>query len=204
MKRIFSVFVLFLGLVFGANAQGLEAGNLSFGVRAGVGLANMGGDVKNSDNLFNFHVGVVGDYAFTNNFYLEPGLYFTRKGCSFDKVSYESFPYKTESVSRNLYYLEIPVLASYRFNINDAFGINVQAGPYAAIGLFGDTDDVKSFDDGNCKRFDAGARFAAGVQFSAFSATVGYDLGLMNIADVEEGDYKATTSLISLTLGYDF
>ncbi len=196
MKRIFSVVVLFLGLVFGANAQGLEAGNLSFGARAGVGLANMGGDVKNSDNLFNFHVGVVGDYAFTNNFYLEPGLYFTRKGCA-NAESHSS------SSNVNLYYLEVPVLASYRFNINDAFGINVQAGPYAAIGLFGECgDDVKSFDKDIYKRFDGGLRFAAGAQFSAFSATVGYDLGLTDISD--NSYVKAKTSLISFTLGYDF
>ncbi|HPH62614.1 MAG TPA: porin family protein [Paludibacteraceae bacterium] len=203
MKRILSLAVLFLGLVFSAHAE-LEEGTFKFGVRAGGGFATLTGDASGLSSVFNFHVGAVGDYAFSESFYLEPGLYFTKKGTSYDLEGY----FSSESIDVDLYYLQLPVLASYRFNFTDKFGLNLQAGPYAAFGLFGSCgedengDDVSSFDDGNYKRFDAGLRLATGAQFSAFSVSLGYDLGLMNISDAEEVDAK--TALFFVTLGYDF
>ena len=200
MKRILSLAVLFLGLVFSAHAE-LEEGTFKFGVRAGGGFATLTGDAAvGNTSIFNFHVGAVGDYAFSESFYLEPGLYFTKKGTSYD---YDLGFLGSESIDMELYYLELPVLASYRFNFTDKFGLNLQAGPYAAFGLFGESGEgVDSFDEGVFKKFDAGLRLATGAQFSAFSVSLGYDLGLMNISDAEEVDAK--TALFFVTLGYDF
>ena len=198
MKRILSLAVLFLGLVFSAHAE-LEEGTFKFGVRAGGGFATLTGDASGLSSVFNFHVGAVGDYAFSESFYLEPGLYFTKKGTSYDLEGY----FSSESIDVDLYYLELPVLASYRFNFTDKFGLNLQAGPYAAFGLFGESGEgVDSFDEGVFKKFDAGLRLATGAQFSAFSVSLGYDLGLMNVSDAEGGDAK--TALFFVTLGYDF
>jgi len=198
MKRILSLAVLFLGLVFSAHAE-LEEGTFKFGVRAGGGFATLTGDASGLSSVFNFHVGAVGDYAFSESFYLEPGLYFTKKGTSYDLEGY----FSSESIDVDLYYLQLPVLASYRFNFTDKFGLNLQAGPYAAFGLFGESGEgVDSFDEGVFKKFDAGLRLATGAQFSAFSVSLGYDLGLMNVSDAEGGDAK--TALFFVTLGYDF
>lgn len=181
-----------MAFVFSASAADLEAGSFSVGVRAGVGLTNVTGDYE-GDNTFGFHVGAVGDYFFTDGFYGEAGLLLSKKGAK-DKALDKAL---------DLWYLELPILAGYRFNVSDDLAINAQVGPYLGYGLFGDFSyEVMGHDVDVFKKFDFGAKFQAGVFVSNFSANIGYGLGLANIS--ENSDVKAHNSLIYLTLGYNF
>lgn len=112
-----------------------------------------------------FNLGVGMDYGFSENWSLQSGLLISSKG----------FKYK-EGDWKNKYrpiYLDIPILAAYKFNISDNTKFVINAGPYLAIGLGGknketDEEDIKLFDkDGyDWKRFDLGIQYGIGLELS--------------------------------------
>lgn len=84
--------------------------------------------------IANIQGGLVFDYAFVDNFFVEGGLTFQRKG---GKVVNEMLGMKT-TVTTNLYYVEVPITLNYRINLGD-FGLIPQVGPYVAFGVGGKT-----------------------------------------------------------------
>jgi len=198
MKLYISIVLLQLLLFFNATAE-MEKGTFLLGARIGVGASNLKGDVADNSSKFNFHAGIIADYAFSHHYYMETGCFLTNKGCKYDVLD------KTETI--NMFYLEFPILSSFRININNESGINLQFGPYAAIGVFGNNrtlpDEPRTFsEDGGFKRFDAGLKLAAGWQISEFSITFGYDIGCLNVSHLE--GYSVRTTLFHTTFGYDF
>lgn len=206
MKKLLVIIVCALATISGVNAQGV-----SFGVRAGLNVANAGGDFKDNKNYgedmdfkskVGFHVGVIADIELSKSFYLQPGLYFSTKGLKAeDKDNDADY---SEKLNYNLNYLELPILASYRFNISDNVKWQINAGPYFALGVGGkmkttvtdegekmeyksDAFGTEKEDDeeikGGLKRFDAGLSFGTGISISKIYIGVKYDLGLANIAD---------------------
>ncbi len=126
-----------IGVVFGVQAQ--ESG---FGVRASMNLSTInnkydGKDGSRSDNELDFknrvgfNIGLIYDYGFTENFYIQPGLYFTTRGGKIDETKME------DGQKWNLNYLQLPILASYRFTLADNIKLHINAGPYVAVGLGG-------------------------------------------------------------------
>ena len=95
-----------------------------------------------------FQLGVGMDYGFSESWSLQSGLLISSKG------------YKIEDVKVRPIYLDIPILAAYKFNISDNTKFVINAGPYLAFGLGGkakdDNFDLKLFksDEGDWKRFD--------------------------------------------------
>lgn len=208
------------GTVCMADAQE----KITFGVRAGLNVNSLStpGD-SGLKSRIGYHVGAVMDWNAAKNLYVQPGLYFTTRGA---KSSEEGMEMKI-----NMNYLQIPISVSYRFPVSQQVKIDVNAGPYIALGLggkakfsgdydyddysydydydyddddyYGGGDEMKMFgSEGLCKRFDAGLRFGAGVHIKQFSVGLCYDLGLMNIARESEGKLKNGSFQISL--GYNF
>lgn len=101
-----------------------------------------------------FTMGVGMDYGFTENWSLQSGLMITSKGFKVKEMG--------EKITVRPIYLDIPILAAYKFAISDNAKFVVNAGPYMAIGLGGkakwDDVDAKLFDDEgkDWKRFDLG------------------------------------------------
>lgn len=206
MKKLLVVIVCALATIGGVNAQ-----SVSIGVRAGLNVANAGGDFKDNkyygeDTDFKskvgFHVGVIADIELSKSFYLQPGLYFSTKGLKAEDKG-NSAEY-SEELNYNLNYLELPILASYRFNISDNVKWHINAGPYFALGVGGKlkttvTEDGEKTEyktdafgiekedaeesKGGLKRFDAGLSFGTGISISKIYIGIKYDLGLANIAD---------------------
>ena len=92
MKRLFIALTL-CALYCTANAQ---AGETTFGVKAGMTISNMTSEM-NGDAKCGVVVGVTMDYGITNDIYLLSGLEFVMKGTKEDGVkipfSYLNFPY---------------------------------------------------------------------------------------------------------------
>ena len=90
-----------------------------------------------------FTMGVGMDYGFTENWSLQSGLMITSKGFKVKEMG--------EKITVRPIYLDIPILAAYKFAISDNAKFVVNAGPYMAIGLGGkakwDDVDAKLFDD---------------------------------------------------------
>lgn len=165
--------------------------------KAGVGISNFAG----SDNTgfksgFSFKLGVGYEYAVSESFSIEPAVMINNKS------------FKVDGLSGNItrYFLEVPVLAAYKVNLNDYYQLVINAGPYVAYGLFGsdvewgNSDKTKVFEA--CKRFEAGIEAGVKVVFDRMS--VGVDFNRAFTKALKEGDAKVYSQVIGLTFGYKF
>lgn len=173
---------------------------VTFGIRGGVNLAKISesydGYSASTKNYTGFNVGVSVDIPMLQSLYLQSGLYYTVKGAKIDEVKC------------NPSYLEIPVLASYRYNFSDAVQLQINVGPYFAYGVGGkwkDTeyDDEEDFFGDDFKRFDAGLAFGGGLTFSHIYVGINYDLGLTNIMKGDD-DGSTKNRCLSINVGYNF
>lgn len=230
MKKLLIVIVCVLAAVNGVNAQ-----VVNFGVRAGMNVATAGGNFKDGikdymdfKSRVGFHVGVIADVELSEKFYLQPGLYFTTKGLKAEDKEGSYF-----DIKYNLNYLELPILASYRFNLSDNVQWQINAGPYFAVGVggkvketefdsyedkkfeyeydaFGVADEDSDEEKGGLKRFDAGLSFGTGITYNKIYFGIKYDLGLANIADKkawtdENGKgQKIRNRNFAISVGYTF
>lgn len=130
----------------------------------GMNFSNMT-KIDESKALPGFTLGVGMDYGFNENWSLQSGLMISSKGFKFKGGDWKD---KYRPI-----YLDIPILAAYKFNISDNTKFVINAGPYLAIGLGGknketDEEDIKLFDkDGyDWKRFDLGIQYGIGLELS--------------------------------------
>ena len=119
---------------------------------AGVGISNLtGSDNEGLKTAISFKLGVGYEYAVSESFSIEPAVMLHNKGFKVDGF--------TGYVAR--YFVEVPVLAAYKMDLNDNCQLVINAGPYVAYGLFG--SDIEWGDGGKTSAFDACNRFEAGV-----------------------------------------
>ena len=193
-------------------------GKTTFGVRAGVNFQNITGKDDSGDDLnyklkTGFHIGVNADIPIAPEFYVQPGLLFSTKGAKYDDAA---------DTKINLSYLEIPVNFLYKPVLGTG-NLLLGFGPYAAFAVGGkiknDNADVDiKFDNEvsltspdayrTMKRFDFGANFLAGYQFSnKLSAQLNAQLGLVKINPKftnGNNDAKAKNTGFGVSLGYSF
>lgn len=193
------------------STEKVETG-VQFGIRAGVNFANVtakDGDYSYSpDSRTAFHVGVIADIPLMQSLYIQTGLMFQSKGFKIEEGDY------FEETGSPMY-LEIPLLASYRYDFSDAAQLQINFGPYFAYGIggkckyeeksysdeedfFGDDEDQAGF-----KHFDCGLQVGAGVTFSRhYYIGFAYQFGLTNISYESDASIKNKNWMISL--GYNF
>lgn len=130
----------------------------------GMNFSNMT-KIDESKALPGFTLGVGMDYGFNENWSLQSGLMISSKGFKFKEGDWKD---KYRPI-----YLDIPILAAYKFNISDNTKFVINAGPYLAIGLGGknketDAEDIKLFDkDGyDWDRFDLGLQYGVGLELN--------------------------------------
>lgn len=235
MKKFTLCALLAVGAMCVAQAQDKA---VSLGVRAGLNVNSLSYSGNNEAEIRDlyksrtgFHVGAVVDCKVAGNFYFQPGLYFTTRGAKMEETGTEGeYKYSiTEKINMN--YLQIPISASYRFPVGKIVKIDINVGPYVAVGLGGRVKEEatiryngmsesenlsydvfgKSTDDenrGDFKRFDAGLRFGAGVHISKFNIGLIYDLGLANLAHTGDNAWNRGTKFRNgsflVSVGYNF
>lgn len=185
------------------NAQDNQ---FTFGVKAGVNMSNMNGDVNGNKVRFGYNIGVTLDYAINQDWYILSGLQYTTKGTNFDKVL---------GIKQSLHaaYLQLPIHAAYKLEVAPETKLVFHAGPYLAYGLNGkakttlkgnnndyEAGKTNTFDD--IKRFDMGLGLGAGIEFGKIGIDLGWDYGLLNI--VKEGEGTIRNGNAYLTVGYKF
>lgn len=188
---------------------------VKFGIDAGVNLSNSSFDDKSIDKSpkVGFQIGVVAEYEFAQDFFLQSGLSFTTKGSKYKSKS--TTP--KESVTFNQMYLQLPVYAAYKLEVTPVMKIVFDAGPYIAYGVGGKvkwknqviggdgiisgTQKWDTFGDNGLKRFDVGLGGGVGAEFGQIFAGLKYELGL---ADISRGSESYRNRNASLTVGYRF
>lgn len=182
---------------FGAKAQ-----QVTFAPEVGLNLFNqtqkLGNTELSPDYKVGFKAGGVVNIPVVAGFYIQPGLFYSTKGF---KYSDEVLGIKTET-STNLGYIEVPVNALYRFDLGNAGGLFVSAGPYAAFAVNGKNkttvgsietkNDIEfGSDPGETKRFDYGLNAGLGYETPwGVYVRAQYGLGLANLTNVDNGTVR--------------
>lgn len=191
---------------------------VNLGLRAGYTLSNVvasDGESESPSGKSGFLAGLNVDVAFMQSFGLNTGIFAVSKGY---KSSYKEDG-DEETVTVNPMYLEIPVLASYRFNFGETSRVEVDFGPYFAVGVGGKSkykwkyeydgesgsDSFKIFggEDG-WNRFDCGLKVGAGVTFNKIYVGLHYAFGLTNLNLYGDDDISSRNRNLSLTMGFNF
>ncbi len=215
MKKIFLMVAVMIAAISASFAQ-----DFTFGARVGMNVANIGGDIDpKMDSKISLKAGVVACFPLADNIYLEPGLLFSPKG-----AKYEYKDIKGDNIKNvyNLNYLEIPISAVYKFEVNSNFAVRGHVGPYVGVGMFGrykrevngsakekdGGDKKKAFSSEkracNYQRFDTGLNLGAGIEFSICYLGVQYGLGFMNFNSKNNKDYKMRNNVLSVDFGINF
>jgi len=214
-------------------SAGYMQAQFSFGARAGLNMSNMAGkDIKNNKMKPGFQIGVVGNYAFSDAFSIQPAILYATQGYKYDgKEIIEGSMIKAKSIM-HLNYIQIPVHAQYKIDMGD-MRLLLQAGPYFGYGLGGklkmeatidgekvdyepseEKIEMGSSDDKPYRAFDSGLGGAVGLQFGNFQACLGYQYGLVDLFNpnwlkarskaVQEAATKVTNTCLSFSLTYLF
>lgn len=209
MKNLNSVLAaaaFFLFCITTSNAQ------LTFGIKAGLNLANINYDGEDLDTkmLPSFHAGPIVEFGITENIGIGSGLIVSGKGFKIE----EEFLGETFTAKSNPIYLQVPVTLNYSNS-----GFFAAVGPYVGFGLFGnstaegggekESDALKfgSTEDDDFSALDFGGSLEVGYGFGAFRVTASYALGLANIIPkdyADEFDEKATNNVIGISAAYLF
>ncbi|KAA6311838.1 hypothetical protein EZS27_037115 [termite gut metagenome] len=196
-KNAFILKTLFAGCfcfftVFVSNAQT----EVKFGVKAGFNTSKISG----TKDLFKglngitgrssyvvskyvprFHNGVVSQIGFSEHFFLQPELLYSFQGYREEGVIDMGTYRSSVDQDYDFHYLQLPIYAGYKVNTSQYISILFGAGPYFAYAFSGSDN---TFGDGSLKRFDFGLTAMGGIQYKKLQFTIGYDLGLTDMMDV--------------------
>ncbi len=205
MKKFrFTALIVMLAVVTGVSAQ------LNLGIKGGVNMSNYYGDELTEKNVkIGFHVGLAADYEFIPGSALQTGLFFTTKGLKTEDTNWDA------EYSENLMYLQLPVHYAYKMDVTPGTRIVFHAGPYVAYGIGGkrnasignidaewDVDNIFGDAMTQYKPFDAGLGLGVGAEFGPILVDLGWDMGLVNISNADNGDIKNQNAYLSV--GYKF
>ena len=173
--------------------------------KVGMNFSNM---TKFDDTkaLPGFNLGVGMDYGFSENWSLQSGLMISSKG------------YKVKDYAKvRPIYLDIPILAAYKFNISDNTKFVINAGPYLAFGLggkckFDEGGDYKLFkgedgEDAEYSRFDLGIQYGIGLEIGDhYLVNLTGQNGFISPFDYPDGydGDKPKNMTFSISVGYRF
>jgi len=219
MKRLtVTLFAIVLLLTFSSmvSAQGLTG----YGLKAGLNLANLGGDDAEYTDVdkkmrMGFTVGGFVTYSINEMFAIQPEVLYTQKGAKYEDPD-DDFK-ETDKYE----YLEIPVLAKFTIPTEGNISPNLFVGPALGILMsakwdweWGDESGSEDMKD-DSKSTDFGLVFGAGVDIgmphSAITIDGRYTLGLTTICEPytdpeteEEHECDVKNGVISFMVGYSF
>ena len=204
MKNLILVFAILFTVC--ANAQ------LKMGLKAGLNISTLSGDDveirrQSPESKTGFTVGAFFLHQFSDMFAIQPEIYFTSKGATYQ------IPDDEVTIDMIFNYIEIPVLLKLIIPIeNSPVHPTIFTGPFIAINSTAkaeeeiagrssdrDLDDIKST--------EFGLQFGGGIGFIIENNELGFDvryiLGLTNIDDSENED-DGKNSVISFNVYFGF
>ena len=147
---------------------------ITYGVRAALNIVGMKNNVTNNEivdafgkrpyeldihNKAGISIGAVVEIPILKNLWVNTGLYYTTTGTKlnfkqdFTKEWQGDFLHEY-SAKVTMHNIRIPIQASYRYNVNKDYQIQVNLGPYFAYGVAGKVSVKDEFDGNNLGSFD--------------------------------------------------
>lgn len=221
MKNL-KVFTILLGvLLFSVSiaAQTTDAGEqlkekAQFIIRGGGNASTVTGVIDGEYGAekykFGYHLGIMAHVHLGKNFYLQPGLQLTAKGSKLTDVNIPNAG--TANLSMNAIFMQVPVLAVYKIDVNEKNKFNIAAGGYFAYGVGGKItgnkiQDADTFgDNGLCNRPDAGFTFEFQFELPKVLFYYGADFGVTKMFKREAllTDAHIRNYNLYLGVGYKF
>lgn len=177
--------ILFISLCTIAKAQ-----STGFGVKGGLNIASLNGDVNdNVKSRATFHAGVFVEIEISDLFSIQPELLYSSQG------------YKFGDVKGINSYLNIPIMAK----VYPIEGLNIEIGPQLGYLLSAKEKDTNNSQDAKegYKSLDFGLTFGAGFKLADYNLIFGlrYNLGLSNIL---ENNNNIKNGVFQVSVGYLF
>ncbi len=176
----------------------IQAQEFNFGAKGGVNFATLTGDDVDADMKTSFHLGLVAEIPFAENFFFGPEVLYSSQGAKISEDGMDG--------SFKLDYIQIPLMLRYYAGP----GFSLEAGPQigfltsSEVEAEGVSVDVEDY----FKSTDFGVNLGIGYKFmNGLFLQSRYNLGLSNIWDSDEfdtGDEKLKNSVIQLSIGYMF
>lgn len=198
-------------ILFAFTAMFAQAQWSYFGLRAGMGPANISDDILMRHGITGYNFTAYINYGFSqsesylrNTFYLQTGVSLMRRGGYFSQ-KYNGY---TMGAIRegffDMWYAQVPVLAAFQFElpripyIDDPLVLHAYLGPAVSVGLWGDVrerkiaptypqatenydHEQKAFDV--IGRLDVNAIIGIGLHWRNFTFDMYYDHGFMVLYD---------------------
>lgn len=207
MKRAF--LILFAVLLAGAvRAQRYEKNLL--GIRAGIETSYIRASGEyvhgTTDPRLGFRLGVTDQVLLWRGLplYVETGVHFSSRGGRFNGVSFRPM------------YLQVPLLATWRFRLGERVSIRPFAGVCYGVGIGGKARMPEEWADlfgetGFLRRSDLTIRTGAEVSYRRICLSAGFDAGCSNLLRPEgqtpllpAGIARLRSRSFTLCIGYDF
>lgn len=182
MKRFLSL-VCVVMLAMAASAQ------ITWNAKGGFGLATCyGGDTEGLKSHLVSKIGAGMEYPFSSNLSLMPSLEFAWKGT------------KSDGVTLDLYYLQVPIVAAYRMNLTDEWNLALKAGPYFAYAVSDKVSDGDYSESFGANEFDAGLDAGLDFEHHRFVFGVEAEMGFLKLMD----GLSAKNLAFYATIGWKF
>ena len=186
MKKFYSLFIAVLLAVVSFSARAVTP---TWEAVAGLNFSTL--DKSGVDYRPGFHAGVRGTVeipSVTQGFYTNAAALITYRG------------FKIDSIAFNPFYLDIPIHAGYKYDMDDRFALFAEAGPYVGVGLFGKSQGYGVFSDElGFRRLDLGFGMFVGVEFShKVSVSLGGDFSFLKVSD----DLPFMPRSVRVSVGY--
>ena len=222
MKKIIVAALMAL-VALGAGAQSLfwdssdADKTVVFGGRFGWNFASVAGKGSNYfDGRKGIAFGAAVDVNLIKSFSINTGLYFTMKGCS---LNYETVVDDMMGIAAKttqaVNFIELPVYASYHLRFNPDSDLQIFAGPYFGVGVYGKQgnklrdsesyaeDKVNLFGKKNLgyHRWQYGIGLGASYTFNEhYLVGLQYQWGISDVGELLDNQWNC----FQLTLGYNF
>ncbi len=222
MKRsiLISIMLVMFLLATGILAQDTATRPVKYGIKAGVGLANLTGDDKDfvfetaTDTItvspsskMGIDFGLWLQFKLSPQIAIQPEVLYVSKGAKYEEG--------TDKVTIKANYIQVPVLFKFLIPTKGKIAPNIFAGPFFGFKASakakyetGAGDSEEDLTDAKSTEF--GVTFGGGIDIAAgekgvITLDARYDLGMSNvIKEVEAVQPKIKTTNIAFFIGYGF
>jgi hypothetical protein len=185
---------LLIGVMAALCCLGMQAqdqtSSTQWYVKAGLNLSNISAYGISLDPLAGYHLGVAFDKPIgSQGLYWGAGLQLATKGCKVDGAGDEG--------KVNVNKLELPVTLAYKFPVANRVLLDIRAGVFANVDLFGKAGGDNISDVEDWERFSAGLQGGIGAWLDRWNINVTYQGGFVKWNGVKERNWM-------IGLGYAF